>query len=239
MKALILAGGRGNRINEFSEDRNKCMIPFQGKPLIEHLLEQVAVLNISEMVIVVGFKASDIINHYGIAFKGKRIRYVIQREQKGLVHAMECAQDDLEGDDFFLMLGDEVMINPKRKEMLDFFRHGEGLFGVCGILEVSNRDQVKNTYALVKDDKDRIFRLIEKPRRPINEYQGTGHCIFNNAILDYIDITPTHHDRGEKELPDLIQCCIDDGKTVKAIHVCSQYFNINSKEDLLAAGQYT
>jgi len=91
----------------------------------------------------------------------------------------------------------------------------------------------------LKDDKDRIFRLIEKPRRPINEYQGTGHCIFNNAILDYIDITPIHHDRGEKELPDLIQSCIDDGKTVKAFHVCSQYFNINSKEDLLSAGHYT
>ena len=235
MRALILAGGRGNRINEFSEDRNKCMIPFQGKPLIEHLLEQVALLDISEIVIVVGFKAEDIINHYGIVYKSKRIRYVIQREQKGLVHAIECARDDLEGDDFFLMLGDEVMTNPRRKEMLDLFLHEEELFGVCGILEVSNRDQVKNTYALVKDDKNRIFRLIEKPRRPINEYQGTGHCIFNNTILDYIGITPIHHDRGEKELPDLIQCCIDDGKTVKAFHVCSQYFNINSKDDLSSA----
>lgn len=238
MKALILAGGRGNRINEFSENQNKCMIQFRGKPLIEHILEKIDGTDISEIVIVVGYKAEDIINHYGISYREKRIQYVIQREQKGLVHAIECARDALEGQDFFLMLGDEVMSNSRRKEMLDFFQSDEGLFGVCGILKVNDLGQIRRTYALVKDEQDRIFRLIEKPRRPINEYQGTGHCIFKNRILDYIDITPIHYERGEKELPDLIQCCIDDGKTVKAFQICDQYSNINSKDDLLKAEGY-
>lgn len=235
MKALILAGGRGNRINEFSENQNKCMIPFRGKPLIEHVLEKAAELTVSEIVIIVGYKAEDIINHYGISFKGKPIHYTIQWEQKGLVHAIECARDALEGEDFFLMLGDEIMSNARRKEMLDFFQSDEGLFGVCGVLKVNDLDQIRRTYALVKDEQNRIFRLIEKPRRPINDFQGTGHCIFKNRILDYIDITPVHHERNEKELPDLIQCCIDDGKMVKAFIICDQYTNINSREDLLVA----
>ena len=114
MKALILAGGRGNRLNEFSENQNKCMISFKGKPLIEHLLDKASKLDFSEIVIVVGYKAEDIINHYGISFKKKRIRYVIQPEQKGLVHAIECAREALNGEDFFLMLGDEVMSKPKQ-----------------------------------------------------------------------------------------------------------------------------
>lgn len=238
MKALILAGGRGNRINEFSENQNKCMIPFRGKPLIEQVLEKGAELSVSEIVIVVGYKAEEIINHYGISFRGKPIRYTIQWEQKGLVHAIECARDALEGEDFFLMLGDEVMSNARRKEMLDFFQSDEGLFGVCGVLKVNDLDQIRRTYALVKDEQNRIFRLIEKPRRPINEFQGTGHCIFKNRILDYIDITPIHHERGEKELPDLIQCCIDDGQMLKAFLICDHYSNINSKEDLLKAEGY-
>ena len=65
MKALILAGGRGNRINEFSENQNKCMMPFRGKPLIQHTLERIAETDLSEIIIVVGYKAEDIINHYG------------------------------------------------------------------------------------------------------------------------------------------------------------------------------
>jgi dTDP-glucose pyrophosphorylase len=238
MKALILAGGRGNRINEFSENQNKCMIPFRGKPLIEFMLEQTAAIDFSEIVIVVGYKAEDIINQYGISYGNKRIRYVIQAQQKGLVHAIECARNTINGEDFFLMLGDEVMSKPKRKDMVNFFQKDESIFGVCGILKVNDLDQIRRTYAVVKDDRQRIFRLIEKPRRPINEFQGTGHCIFRNRILDYIDITPIHYERGEKELPDLIQCCIDDGKTVKAFHICEEYTNINCKEDLLKAEGY-
>jgi len=235
MKALILAGGRGNRINEFSEDQNKCMMPFRGRPLIQHALERIAETDLSEIIIVVGYKAEDIINHYGISFRDKRIRYVIQREQRGLVHAIECAGDLLEGEDFMLMLGDEVMVNARGKEMLQLFQSDNSIFGICGILEVQDREQIRRTYALVKDDQNRIFRLIEKPSKPFNNFQGTGNCIFKNQILDYIETTPIHHERSEKELPDLIQCCIDEGHIVKAFLICNRYVNINSREDIQIA----
>ena len=238
MKALILAGGRGNRINEFSENQNKCMMPFRGKPLIQHALDRIARTDLSEIIIVVGYKAEDIINHYGISFRDKRIRYVIQREQKGLVHGIECAGELLEGEDFMLMLGDEVMANARGKEMLQIFQSDKSIFGVCGILEVQDRNQIRRTYALVKDDQNRIFRLIEKPSKPFNNFQGTGNCIFGNQILNYIETTPIHHERGEKELPDLIQCCIDEGHIVKAFRICDQYININSLEDLMMAERF-
>ena len=235
MKALILAAGRGNRINEFSENQNKCMIPFRGKPMIEHTLKRASATGLNEIIVVVGYKAEDIINHYGIFFEGRRIRYVIQREQKGLVHAIECAKDALEEEDFFLMLADEVMYASRPAEMMEFFQKEEDIFGVCGILKVDDLELIRRTYALVKDDNNTIFRLIEKPRKPLNEYQGTGHCIFKNRILEYIEITPLHHERKEKELPDLIQCCIDDGRIVKAFDVCERYVNINSAKDLITA----
>ena len=148
------------------------------------------------------------------------------------MHAMGCAQEALEGDDFFLALGDEVLTGDRCGDMIRMFKNDPDLFGVCGVVKVENRDQVRKTYAVVTNGGDRIFRLIEKPIRPVNDLQGTGHCIFNNRILDYIDITPFHHERREKELPDLVQCSIDDGKIVRAFLVCDRYVNINSMEDL-------
>jgi len=235
MKALILAGGRGNRINEFSENRNKCMAPLKGRPLLEHVFLRLAAEDLSELVVVVGYKATEIINHFGIRYRDRRIRYVLQKEQQGLVHAMGCAKEGLDGEDFFLALGDEVLTGARCGDMIRMFKDAPDTFGVCGIVKVENRDQIRKTYAVVKDDRDRIFRLIEKPIRPINDFQGTGHCIFNHRILDYIDITPFHHERREKELPDLVQCAIDDGKTVRAFPVCDRYVNINSVEDLHVA----
>lgn len=231
MKALILAGGRGNRINEISNIKNKCMTELNGKPLLEYSLRNADCSDINEIVIVVGYRAEDIINYYGNKFNKTPIKYVIQGEQKGLVHALECSKSVLDGEDFMLFLGDEILINPNHKLMLKKFKDEE-LFGICGLVEVDDKNKVSKTYAVIQDDESKIFRLIEKPRKPFNNLMGTGNCIFKNEILSYIERTPINHVRGEKELPDLIQCAVDEGNIIKSFLICDLYVNINSIEDL-------
>ena len=234
MKALILAGGRGKRLDDLSLNKNKCMIEVNSKPVIEYSLGYAVSTDVDEIIIVVGHRAEEIINTYGNRYKDKKLRYVIQWEQKGLVHAIECAKDTIDGDDFMLLLGDEILINPNHQSMIDEFRKGEA-FAICGVLYVNDKNLIKRTYTMVQDENNTIYRLIEKPRNPLNNYMGTGNCIFKNEIFNYIDITPIHHERKEKELPDLIQCAIDDGKIVKSFIICNKYTNINSKEDILMA----
>ena len=229
---MILAAGRGKRLGEITNETNKCMLKLKGKPVLEYNLERAAdIEDIKEIIIVVGHRAEDIINKYGIKFRDKKINYVIQREQKGIVHAIECAKDYLEDEDFFLLLGDEVLTNSKHREMVKKFKQDD-VFGICGVCIVDDKSKVSRTYSVMVDEKGRVFRLIEKPKNPLNNIQGTGHCIFKNEILKYIERTPIHPERGEKELPDLIQCAIDDGKIVKIFQICEKYTNINTKEDL-------
>lgn len=235
MKALVLAGGRGNRLNELSAEQNKCMIEVRGKHLIEYNLECALDVGVDEIVIVVGYKAETIINFLGNSYKGKRIKYVIQTEQRGLVHAIACAQKTIGGDDFFLMLADEVLFRPRHEKMMAAFRANHDIFAICGIVKVADREQIKKTYTLISGPELDIYRLIEKPRHPLNDYQGTGHCVFRNAIFDYIPYTPIHHERNEKELPDLIQCAVDDAKIVKAFMLCEKYTNVNTHEDVQLA----
>ncbi|MCX6759137.1 MAG: nucleotidyltransferase family protein [Candidatus Nealsonbacteria bacterium] len=237
MKALILAGGRGKRLAEISKDKNKCMVEVKGKPLIEYSLDCASQTNISEIVIVVGYKAEEITNTYGNRYKGKPIKYALQPEQRGLVHAIEYAKKAIGGEDFMLMLGDELMIKSKHTEMIKKYRD-ENLFALCGVVNVKDRNLIKKTYAVIQGEDNRIFRLIEKPSSPMNNVMGTGNCIFKNEIFSYIPQTPINQKRGEKELPDLIQCAIDDGKVVKSFAVCDEYFNLNFKEDIKDAESY-
>jgi dTDP-glucose pyrophosphorylase len=234
MKALILAGGRGKRLDERSIENNKCMIPIKGRPVIEYSLNCAVDTDVDEIILVVGYRAEEIINTYGTEYKNKKIKYVIQWERKGLVHAIECAREAIAGDDFLLLLGDEVLVNPRHQAMVDEFRKND-LFIVCGVLTVENKELIRRTYTLIHDDNQIIYRLVEKPRNPFNHYMGTGDCVFRNGIFDYIDVTPIHHERKEKELPDLIQCAIDDGKTVKSFMICDRYSNINSEDDIRMA----
>lgn len=236
MKALVLAGGRGKRLNELSESHNKCVTPVSGKPAIEYSLDCILQTPVEEIIIVVGYHAEQIINHYGNRYQGRTLRYVIQWEQKGLVHAIECAREAIGGEDFMLLLGDEIVSHPRHDAMFAEFDKGDA-FALCGVWRVKGTDltYIRRTYAVICGEDNTVHRLIEKPRTALNDIMGTGKCIFRNAILDYLALTPTHQERKERELPDLIQCAIDDGKRVRIFEVCDGYVNINTMEDIAMA----
>jgi len=231
-KALILAGGRGKRLDKYTKDENKCMLKFHGKPLIEYSLEKSLDMGVKEIIIVVGYLAENIINYYGNNYKGIIIKYVIQKEQKGLVNAIDIARKSIENSDFFLLLGDEFFLQTEHDKLIELF-YKENAMGVCGMIEVEDKSQINKTYSILFDqDSKKIFRLVEKPKNPFNNLMGTGNVLFNNKILDYIKMTPINQNRKEAELPDLIQCAIDDGKKIFYYTLSSVYVNINTSEDI-------
>jgi dTDP-glucose pyrophosphorylase len=232
MKAIVLAGGRGSRLDELTDNRNKCMHDFRGRPLIEYSLQNAARAGVDEIIIVVSYRAESIINRYGNRFGDIPIKYVIQWERKGLVHAIECCEATIDGADFMVFLADEVLFQPRHEELMRVF-HAQDVFAICGVVRAADLSHISKTYAIIYNEVDnRIFRLIEKPRTPLNAFMGTGNCVFKNGILNYIPFTPINQTRGEKELPDLIQCAVDDGQLVKCFDIGGTYVNINTLDDI-------
>ncbi len=112
----------------------------------------------------------------------------------------------------------------------------ENLTVICGVVHEPNSDEIRKTYAVIEDDRDqRIYRLIEKPRNPPNKIRGTGNCIFRSQIFEFVPLTPINQNRKERELPDLIQCAIDDGLAVKSFDIGEGYVNINTPADVAIA----
>ncbi len=231
MKALILAGGRGKRLTELTKNRNKSMIRLFEKPLIEYNLDHALEAGVKEIVIVVGYRKEKIIKHIGREYRGIPVKYAWQKEQKGVVNAIESASSFLGEEDFIMMMADEVVVDAKIKEMLKEFKEKE-LFAICGVTYEQDKSSIGKTYSAMVNEKGRVFRLIEKPRFPINKIKGTGHCIFKNGILDYTARTPVSMKRGEKELVDMIQEAVDDGKKVKIFCLTEGYTNVNTEQDL-------
>ena len=235
MKALVLAAGRGSRLGEETTDSNKCMLRLFDKPLVQYSLENAVRAGVSEIVVVVGYRAEEVINGFGIDFHGTRVQYVIQENPRGLVHAIETAAPAIGHEDFMLLLADEILWQPHHAEMVKMYDE-LGLFGVCGVVRETKQEEIQKTYALIEDEAShRIHRLIEKPRRPARDIRGTGNCIFRRAIIDYVPLTPINQSRGEKELPDLIQCAIDDGEDVRSFDIGDGYVNINTPDDIAIA----
>ena len=148
MKALVLAGGQGSRLKNLTDDKNKCLYEFRNRPLIEYSLENARKARVTEIVIIVSYKAELIINRFGNNYKGTPIKYVIQWDPKGVVHAIECSQNTLGNTDFMLFLADEVFIDPRHLEMIQCFEK-QNVFALCGIVEVNNSTEIKKTYAVI------------------------------------------------------------------------------------------
>ncbi len=231
MQALILAAGRGKRLNEFSKFQNKCMIKLHDdEPILAFHLKQAVKLGVREIILTVGYLADNIINFFGSSFQGIPIQYVHQKKQQGLVHAIELAAPFIH-ENFILMLGDEYFIRPRHIELVKYFNDNH-LFGVCGVVKENLPESIRKTYTLILGESRRVHRIIEKPRKPSNTIKGTGVCFFKKEILDYIQFTPVHYLRREKELPGLIQEAIDDGEEIKCFFIADKYLNINQAEDL-------
>jgi UDP-N-acetylglucosamine diphosphorylase / glucose-1-phosphate thymidylyltransferase / UDP-N-acetylgalactosamine diphosphorylase / glucosamine-1-phosphate N-acetyltransferase / galactosamine-1-phosphate N-acetyltransferase len=235
MKALILAAGRGSRMDDHSETLNKCMLRIGDRPIIEYSLIRLArIESISEIVIVVGYQAEAIINFFGISFRGKRIKYVIQKELRGLVNAIECASIALEGEDFFLILGDEILSGTDYEVFINEFNAKGGL-ALIGVTPVEDKNLIRKTYTLLHDEHGKVLRLIEKPEYPLNNLMGTGHVLFGNNILSFIDKTPVNPRRNEKDLPELMQTAIDFGQILHYSIIAKKYSNVNAINDLVLA----
>ena len=65
MKLIILAAGRGSRMKNFTEERPKCLVELQGKPLLEWQLDAIREAGISEIGIVTGYKR-EMLSKYGL-----------------------------------------------------------------------------------------------------------------------------------------------------------------------------
>lgn len=224
MKALILAAGQGSRLKREKENRNKCMLRVGGRPILEYKLMDARRLPLDEAVLVVNYKKEGIIDAFGDKYKGLPITYVEQEKISGTVDAIESAIEYIKDEPFYLFLGDEMFFGRRKEGMLERYRlRKEDIMGICGVLRDRNAEQVRNCYSVVTEGR-KIKKVIESPGSIPEMTQGTGNCIFDPEILDYI----TEDLRG-LEFPSLVQKTLEDGRNFEAFEISENYVNINRR----------
>jgi NDP-sugar pyrophosphorylase family protein len=106
MQAVILAAGRGTRMNELTKEVPKPMLSVLGKSLIAHKLDALPE-DIEEVIIVVGYQGDVIRKAFGDSYEGKKIKYVEQEVLDGTGGALGRAAPHLTGR-FVVMMGDDI-----------------------------------------------------------------------------------------------------------------------------------
>lgn len=106
MQAVILAAGRGTRMDNLTIDTPKPLLLYKGKTLLEQQLESLPE-EIDQVVIIIGYLGRKIEEIIGDTFKNKKILYVADQELQGTGKALWQAKDKL-NESFVVMMGDDL-----------------------------------------------------------------------------------------------------------------------------------
>jgi len=200
-KGIILAGGQGTRMSPLTKAVNKQLLPIYDKPLFFYPLSVLMLSGIRDILIIVnkgqlGQFKKILPNGDNLGIK---ISYAEQKYPRGLPDAFLVGKNFIGKDNVALILGDNFFygqsLTKKLKECVKLKK------GATVILH-----PVKNpsSYGVANiNKKNKITKIIEKPKKFFSNLAITGLYFFDNKVIDYSkNLKPSK--RKEVEIVDLL-----------------------------------
>jgi NDP-sugar pyrophosphorylase family protein len=175
MKAIILAAGEGKRMRPLTLEAPKPMIEVLGKPLLHWIIGSLPE-EITELVIVVGYKGDQIKKYFGKKFEGRPVTYVTQEKAMGTGHALHLCKDLIKsGEKFLFMFADDLHSPEAIKKLVR---------GGLGVL-VQEHPEPKRFGVFEVDASNRIVSIEEKPEHPKSKLVSVGVYVFDSHFFEY------------------------------------------------------
>lgn len=113
MQAIILAAGMGKRLGELTQNNTKCMVQVNGISLIDRTLTQLSQLDLTRVVIVIGYKGDNLRQYIGNEYKGLKIEYIENPvyDKTNNIYSLSLAKKELQEDDTLLVESDLIFDN--------------------------------------------------------------------------------------------------------------------------------
>ncbi len=229
---VILAAGKGRRIQPFSDATPKPLLPILDRPLILWQIEAMRGLGITDIVVVIGHLGHEVVQTLGDgSAHGVRFRYVEQENVLGIAHAVSKLEPFVDRP-FLLFLGDIFFETENLGQMLEVFA-SEGVDGVLAVKVEEDPEAIRRNFTVDLDEAGFVRRVVEKPRHPRTKLKGCGLYLFDTTIFDAVRRTPRTALRDEYELTDSIQIFIEYGYGVRSAAVVERDLNLSEPADLL------
>ena len=150
MKAIILAGGRGNRLRPITDYVPKPLIPIKNIPIIEWQIKYLKKFGISEIIVCSGYKTEMIENYLKNKKLGIKITFSIEDKPLGTGGAIKKAGKKIK-DKSFLVINGDIITNIDLKKMM------EKENSIASI-------HLKTKFGILQTDGNKIIKFDEKKR---------------------------------------------------------------------------
>lgn len=229
--ALIPAGGTGRRMMPLTSTIPKPLLPVNMKATLHYIVDECVLSDIKRVGIITKYRAQDIVDYFKInqfpEFDSIEMEFIPQGDGWGMADALSSAEDFVGGEDFALLLADDIVRSNKP--------------AICQLMEVGNADYVLGCEvvdkslvhkygAVVPATPDRIFnacRIVEKPTIDIGtSIVIAGRYVLSNRIFDRLG----SKEFGKASITDAIVEELEAGRSVKGCIIDGIRYDTGSPE---------
>lgn len=188
MYALVLAGGKGERLRPFTEDRPKPMVLLAGKPILEYHLAWLRDSGVTHALLLCGYRADVIQDYFGDGEKlGMRIEYSLEEQPLGRGGAFKLAFGCVpQAEELIIGTNGDVVCNQPLTPILRAHR-------ASGAVATVMLTPFVSPYGIVRVARDgRIRRFEEKPTLP--HWINAGLYVLSRPFFDLLPDVGDHED---------------------------------------------
>ncbi|MEK5322732.1 bifunctional UDP-N-acetylglucosamine diphosphorylase/glucosamine-1-phosphate N-acetyltransferase GlmU [Aeribacillus sp. FSL M8-0254] len=215
--AVILAAGQGTRMKS---KLYKVLHPVCGKPMVQHVIDNVSKLQVDEIITVVGHGAEKVKSELG-----EQTLYVLQEQQLGTAHAVLQAAQYLEGKEgtTIVVCGDTPLITSETFEKL--LKHHLETKAKATILTAESDDPT-GYGRVIRNEEGLVEKIVEhkdatESERLVTEINTGTYCFDNASLFEALKHVNNDNAQGEYYLPDVIEILKEKGEIISAFQTDS------------------
>jgi len=184
--AMILCAGFGTRMQDFTKDLPKPMLPIAGKPMLEHTLKHLAKQGISNVIINLHYLPDKITDYFETGKKsGINLTYSYEDKPLGTAGAVKKAAFFLNKFEHFLVLYGDIICDQNYNELYEFHMANKN-----STASIILHERNKSNSIVEMENNGRITRFIERPEHEVMDkkqnWVNSGLYCFGKKILEYI-----------------------------------------------------
>lgn len=216
IEAVILAGGRGQRMEEQVVKKQKCLLEVDGKPILSHIFDNiVTAFGSANVTVALGYRGEDIKEQYGDVYRTLSLSYVHDPRPLETRRRLLLAKEKLHSS--FLFLASDILYHPEQLvKVAEQYESEEGF--VLGTITGASFHDPAPTHALITIRNDRAVQLTfpPTPEWEENQYREMHVAYYSRDFIGLLESAP----RDVLHISRVVSSALEEGKGFQA----SRYF---------------
>ena len=221
LSAILMAGGKGERLRPLTLDTPKPLLPIGGKAIIDYNIQALLQCGIEDITVTTNYLADKIANH----FSGTSVKCVKEPAFLGTIGSAALAEIPSRG--FSIVMNSDLLTTISFEDM---YLHHINVGADITIAAIPY--QVSVPFAILsinQEDQSLVDGLKEKPS--YSYFANAGIYIFPNALLKSLPLDQ------RTDAPDLIEQAIHGGMKVSYFPINGTWIDIGSPSDFKQANE--